>query len=208
MKVQIFETFECSGQNSLNSCHFWNRSFFLQILHQSSESWDMTAMYFFSWNFIYFQQNESIKVQSWWNFKWAVESLKFHILMGSFCPNHVHFQLRKYKKVISWHWRVMLNLNKAWPCGFKTGMWNWVNFHWSAQKSKNLYFWWALFIQNLMFQLENFRGIMCHDTEMWHKIKVKTDSSLEKWQGICLIFMQAVESLKMCTWWVHFFERI
>ena len=24
---------------------------------------------------------------------------------------------------------------------------------------------WALFVQSVMFQLENFRGIMCHDTE-------------------------------------------
>ena len=93
MKVQIFETFECSGQNSPNSCHFWNnRSVFLQILRQCSGSWDMT---------VYFQQKESIKVQIWWNFTWAVESLKFCTLMGSFCPNHVHFQLKKYRRVIS-----------------------------------------------------------------------------------------------------------
>ena len=32
--------------------------------------------FFFSWNFIYFQQKQPIKVQIWWNFTWAVESLK------------------------------------------------------------------------------------------------------------------------------------
>ena len=40
-----------------------------------------------------------------------------------------------------------------------------------------------------MFQLENFRGIMCHDTE-------------EKWKmtsGIWLIFLRAGKSLKICT---------
>ena len=32
IKVQIFGTFECSDQNSPNSCHFWNsKSVFLQI---------------------------------------------------------------------------------------------------------------------------------------------------------------------------------
>ena len=61
----------------------------------------MAAMYFFSLIFIYFQQKESIKGQSWWNFTWAVESLKFCTLMGSFCPNHVQFQLKKYRRVIS-----------------------------------------------------------------------------------------------------------
>ena len=38
---------------------------------------------------------------------------------------------------LSCHWRVMQNLNKPWPCGFKNGMKNWVNSHWSTQKSEN-----------------------------------------------------------------------
>ena len=98
--MQICETFECSGQNSPNSCHFWNnKSVFLQILHHSSVSWDITPLYFFSWNFIYFQQKEPIKVQIWQNFTWAVGSLKFCTLMGSFCSNHVQFLLKKYRRV-------------------------------------------------------------------------------------------------------------
>ena len=69
IKVQIFETFECSDKNSPNSCQFWNnKSVFLQIFHQSLVSWDTTPLYFFSWNFIYFQQKEPIKVQILWNF--------------------------------------------------------------------------------------------------------------------------------------------
>ena len=69
IKVQIFETFECSDQNSPKSCHFWNnKSVFLQILYHFSVSWDITPLYFFSWNFIYFQQKKPIKVQVWWNF--------------------------------------------------------------------------------------------------------------------------------------------
>ena len=41
IKVQMFETFKCSSQNSSNSsCQFWNdKSIPLQILHQSSLSW-------------------------------------------------------------------------------------------------------------------------------------------------------------------------
>ena len=84
------ENFECSDQNSPNSCHFWNnKSAFLQILHHSSVSWDTTPLYFFSWNFIYFQWKEPIKVQIWWNSTWAVGSLKFCTLTGSFCPDHI-----------------------------------------------------------------------------------------------------------------------
>ena len=38
---------------------------------------------------------------NWWNFTWEVESLKFSTLSGSFCPNHIKFQLKKYRTVIS-----------------------------------------------------------------------------------------------------------
>ena len=63
IKVQIFETFECLDQNPPNSCHFWNnKSVFLQILHHFSVSWDIAPLNFSSWNFIYFQQKEPIKV--------------------------------------------------------------------------------------------------------------------------------------------------
>ena len=88
IKEQIFETFMYSGQNSWNSCHFWNKSVFLQILHQSPVQWEITPLYFFSWNFITsFRQKEPIKVQILWNVTWAVKSLKFCTLMGSFCPS-------------------------------------------------------------------------------------------------------------------------
>ena len=65
-----FLRLECLDQNSSNSCHFWNNKLvFIQILHHSSVSWDLTPLHFFSWNFIYFQQKEPIKVQTWWNQK-------------------------------------------------------------------------------------------------------------------------------------------
>ena len=99
--LQIFETWVL-GSKFIKFLSFWNKKLvFLQILHQSSVSWDITPRYFFSWNFIYFQQKEPIKVQIWWNFTWAVESLKFCTLMGSFCKNHIKFQPRKYRRVIS-----------------------------------------------------------------------------------------------------------
>ena len=44
-----FQICYCSHQNSSNaSCHFWNQeSVFLQTLHHSSVSWDITSLYFF-----------------------------------------------------------------------------------------------------------------------------------------------------------------
>ena len=58
------ETFECSSKNLPNSsCHFpKHKSVFLQILHDSSLSWNITPLYFFSSKIIYFVQKEHIKV--------------------------------------------------------------------------------------------------------------------------------------------------
>ena len=65
IKVKIFETFECSGQNFSNSlCQFWNdKSIPLQILYPSSVSWKINPLYFFSSNNIYFAQKETIKIK-------------------------------------------------------------------------------------------------------------------------------------------------
>ena len=58
IKVKIFETFECSGQNFSNSwCQPWNDKLIpLQILYPSSVSWIITPLYFFSSNNIYFSK--------------------------------------------------------------------------------------------------------------------------------------------------------
>ena len=65
IKVNFFETFECSGQKLSNSlCQFWNNQLIaLQILYPSSFSWKIIPLYFFSSNNIYFPQREPIKVK-------------------------------------------------------------------------------------------------------------------------------------------------
>ena len=64
IKMKMFETFKCLGQNLSNSpCQFWNcKSIPPQILHYSSVSWQITPLYLFSSNNIYFAQKERIKV--------------------------------------------------------------------------------------------------------------------------------------------------
>ena len=65
IKVKIFETFECLGQNVSNSLwQFWNdKSIPLQILHPSSVSWKIIPLYFFNLNNLYSAQKERIKVK-------------------------------------------------------------------------------------------------------------------------------------------------
>ena len=50
IKMKIFETFKCSGQNSLNSsCQLWNdKSVPLQIFRNSSLSWQITPLWILS----------------------------------------------------------------------------------------------------------------------------------------------------------------
>ena len=63
-KSPNFETFEWSGENLPNSsCHFTNhKSFFLQILHNSSVSWKITPPYFLGQT-LYICTKGHIKVQ-------------------------------------------------------------------------------------------------------------------------------------------------
>ena len=66
-----FDTFKCSGENLPNSsCHFpSNKPVFLQILYHSSVAYEITPLYFFSSNNIYFAQKEAIKVKFFETFK-------------------------------------------------------------------------------------------------------------------------------------------
>ena len=84
-----FETFKCSGGNLPNSsCHFWmHKSVFLQILDQSSVPSNITPLYVFCSNIIYFGQSSplnckllrfsSVQVKIHWNphvLNWQVNS--------------------------------------------------------------------------------------------------------------------------------------
>ena len=82
-----FQTFEWLDENSTNSLfHVWNyKSVFLQTLHHSSVSCEITLLYFFSWNCTWFGPKEPIKVQY---FRLLTAHIKFHqicTLIHSFC---------------------------------------------------------------------------------------------------------------------------
>ena len=64
IKIKIFETFKCSGQNTSNSsCQFWNdKSILLQILHHFSFSWHITPLRILSSYFSYCGLKDPIKI--------------------------------------------------------------------------------------------------------------------------------------------------
>ena len=83
-------------------------------MHHSSMSWEITLLYFVSWNFIWFLQKEPIKAQ---NFRLLTAQVKFHqicTLIRSFYWNYMKFQLKSYAGVIfiSWYSGLKQNLKK------------------------------------------------------------------------------------------------
>ena len=133
------------------------------------------SLYFFIWNCIYFLQKEPIKVHIWWNFTWAVESLKFCTLMGFVRPNHIKSQLKKCRRVISHDAEEDAKFKEKLTSGFKYDMRNRVNFHPIHQKSENFTSVGLFCPKYLGFEIKIYRGIIFHDTEQWCKIWINPD---------------------------------
>ena len=99
IKVQIFGTFDCLGQNSSNSsCQFWNgKSIPPQTFHHSSLPLHITSLQIFSSCILYFGQKDPMKVPI---FKCFVETLS-----NPSChfPNHKSVFLKILNEsLVSW----------------------------------------------------------------------------------------------------------
>ena len=134
MKVQVLETFECSGQISSNFCHFWNnRSVFLQILHRSSGSWDITPLYSLAQNLYLKEPIESSR-------KSEILHLDGLLLSKSCTVSAKKVQ----KSYLSWHWTVIQSFFWMWwnpnSLFLKNDMRNLMDFNLSSEKSENLDF--------------------------------------------------------------------
>ena len=57
---------------------------------------EITLLYLFSWNFIWFGEKEPIKVQ---NFRLTTAHLKSVLLIGSFCRNYINLHLKSTEKL-------------------------------------------------------------------------------------------------------------
>ena len=80
MKLDSLETFDCSGQISPKFCDSRNnRSVFLQILHQSSGSWDKTPLYF--------QAKILYNLRSLSKYKFSETLGRIHTHFDSFLPS-------------------------------------------------------------------------------------------------------------------------
>ena len=178
-----FQTFKGLGENSPNSLSYLKLQVSISLtLHHSSVSWEITLLYFFSWNCTWFEQKEPIKVQ---NFRLSTAHIKFHqiyTLIGSFCWKNIKFQPKKYRGVISHdpeEWRKIWRktdllfqkrqeFDEFWPKHSKVSQ---------ICTSTGSYC-----AKYLMFDLKKYRGVIFHGNEGWSKIGRKTDFLFQKWQ--------------------------
>ena len=122
------------------------------------------------------KSDEKFKEKLTCAFKYDMRNLvRFHLTtqksenftsMGSFCPKYIRFELKKYRGVIfhdTEQWcKIWINPDlevskMAW--GIE---WTFIR---ALKSFKNCTLMGFFCPKHIMFQLENFRGIMCHDTE-------------------------------------------
>ena len=143
--------------------------------------WEISLLYFFSWNFIWFLQKEPTTVQ---NFRLSTAQVKFHqicTLIGYFCWKYIKFQLKKvWRKYVSWYQRVVQNLKKnLFFVSKMTRIW-WILI-WALKSLKNLHFDWSLLCKVYNVWPKKVQGSIFHDTEESCKIWRKTDLWFGKW---------------------------
>ena len=156
-------------------------------MHHSSVSWEITLLYFFSWKFIWFRQNEPIRLSS--------AHVKFHqicSLIGSFCLKYIKFQLKQLRGVMSHDTKEGCKIWRKTNLLFQKFGEFWPE-HLKVSKACTLI---SFFCEKyIAFDLKRYRGVIFHDTEERCKIWRKTDSWFEEWdKGI-----RALESLKIGT---------
>ena len=179
-----FETYECSGENFPNSsCYFSShKSVFLQILHHSSVSWDITPLYFLD-KILYTFNKRSLSKYKFGEISREQSKVQNSALWWAlFIQSIIRFELKKYRGVVfhdteqcckTWINPDIVVSQMAWGI-----VWTFIR---ALKSLKNCTLMSSFCSKHIMFQLKNFKGIMCHDTEGWCKIYRKTDSWLEKW---------------------------
>ena len=127
------------------------------------------------------KSDERFKEKLTCDFKYDMRNLvKFHLTtqksenftsMGSFCPKYIRSELKKYGGVIfhdTEQWcKIWINPDlvvskMAWGIG-----WTFIR---ALKSLKNYTLMGSFCPKHIMFQVEHFVGVMCHDTEGWCKI--------------------------------------
>ena len=113
-------------------------------MHHSSVSWEITLLYFFSWNCAWFGQKVPIKVQ---NFRLLTAHMNFHqmcTLIDSFCLKYIKcFAKNIQRSCVSLPWTLMQILKKNWSVVSKMTRTWWILTR-ALGSLKNFHFHWLL----------------------------------------------------------------
>ena len=144
-------------------------------------SWEITLLYFFSWNVIWFLEKEPIKMQ---NFRLSTAWIKFHhicTLIGYFCWKHVKFQLKKCLGVLSHDTKEWCKIWRKTDLLFKK--WQEFGEFWSehSKVSKVCTLIGLFRAKYITFDLKKYRGVIFHGTEKSCKVWRKSDLWFGKW---------------------------
>ena len=162
-------------------------------------SWEISLLYFFSWNFIWFLQKEPTTVQ---NFRLSTAQVKFHqicTLIGYFCWKYIKFQLKKvWRKYVSWYQRVVQNLKKnLFFVSKMTRIW-WILI-WALKSLKNLHFDWSFLCKVYNVWVKKVQRSIFHDTRVMQNLKKNWLVVWKMTWGIWHISTRTLESVKIGT---------
>ena len=164
-------------------------------------SWEISLLYFFSWNFIWFLQKEPTTVQ---NFRLLTAQVKFHqicTLIGYFCWKYIKFQLKKvWRKYVSWYQRVVQNLKKnLFFVSKMTRIW-WILIR-ALKSLKNLHFHWFFCAKYSTFSLKKYRGVYFMTLKSYARFEEKLTCGLENDMRNLANFHQ--NTWKCQNWYFH-----
>ena len=125
---------------------------------------------YLSWNWRVMQ---SLK-KNWlvvWNMTWVILWIFTQPLKNTFCPKYTRFELQKYRGVIMHDaeqtCKIWINPDLVASKMAREIGWTFIR---AIKSLKNCTLMGSFCLRYIMFQLESFIGIICHDTEGWCKI--------------------------------------
>ena len=144
------QTFERLRENSPNSSgHIWNqKSVFRSTLYHSTVSWEITLLYFFSWNFIWFVTEGDHQSGKLSDFQLlTLNFTKFVLWYAFFCWKYLKFQLKRYGRVMSHDTEKWCKIWRKTDLLFQK--WQKFGEFWAKhQKSQKFLLWLASFVQS------------------------------------------------------------
>ena len=174
-------------------------------------SWEITLLYFFSWNFIWFLQKESIKKQNVRLSTAQVSFYQIYALIGSFCWKYIKFQLKKYRGVMSHETEEWCTIWGKTDLLFQK--WQEFGEFWPkhSKVSKICTFIVSFCAKYITFDQKGTEELsyitLKNEKEEWCKIWRKTDLWFAKWhENFGKFSPEHLKVSKLGLWWDHFVQ--